>query len=101
MKNEQANDNQTAINQAIKWKLQDNQKSDFGKQNPLHYQEKDLLAKIFSEEEKQRSKACFWIYPKAFERSLFRRSIAHYTSFRSLVGSARLFNRKKSKEINL
>ena len=47
MKNEQANDNQTAINQAIKWKLQDNQKSDFGKQNPLHYQEKDLLCKDF------------------------------------------------------
>ena len=32
VKNEQANDNQTAINQASKRKLQDNQKSDFGKQ---------------------------------------------------------------------
>ena len=32
MKNEQTNDNQTAINQASKRKLQGNQKSDFGKQ---------------------------------------------------------------------
>ena len=32
VKNEQANDNQTAINQASKWKLQGNPKSDFGKQ---------------------------------------------------------------------
>ena len=32
VKNEQANDNQTAINQASKRKLQSNQKSDFGKQ---------------------------------------------------------------------
>ena len=32
VKNEQANDNQTAINQASKRKLQGNQKSDFGKQ---------------------------------------------------------------------
>ena len=32
VKNEQANDNQTALNQASKWKLQYNQKSDFGKQ---------------------------------------------------------------------
>ena len=44
VKNEQANDNQTALNQASKRKLQDNQKSDFGKQTwsallillPLH-----------------------------------------------------------------
>lgn len=47
VKNEQANDNQTAINQTSKWELQYNQKSDFGKQNPLHYQEKDLLCKDF------------------------------------------------------
>lgn len=32
VKNEQANDNQTAINQASKWKLQDKKKSYFGKQ---------------------------------------------------------------------
>ena len=32
VKNEQANDNQTALNQASKWELQYNQKSDFGKQ---------------------------------------------------------------------
>ena len=32
MKNEQANDNQTAINQASKRKLLSNQMSDFGKQ---------------------------------------------------------------------
>ena len=47
VKNEQANDNQTALNQASKRKLQDNQKSDFVKQNPLQYQEKDLLRKDF------------------------------------------------------
>lgn len=47
VKNEQANDNQTALNQASKRKLQDNQKSDFVKQNPLQYQEKDLLCKDF------------------------------------------------------
>ena len=32
VKNEQTNDNQTALNQASKWELQYNQKSDFGKQ---------------------------------------------------------------------
>ena len=32
VKNEQANDNQTALNQASKWELQYNKKSDFGKQ---------------------------------------------------------------------
>ena len=32
VKNEQANDNQTAINQTSKLKLQGNTKSDFGKQ---------------------------------------------------------------------
>lgn len=32
MKNEQANDNQTAVNQTSKRKLLSNQKSDFGKQ---------------------------------------------------------------------
>ncbi len=32
VKNEQANDNQAALNQASKWELQYNQKSDFGKQ---------------------------------------------------------------------
>ena len=47
VKNEQANDKQTALNQASKRKLQDNQKSDFVKQNPLQYQEKDLLRKDF------------------------------------------------------
>ena len=37
MKNEQANDNQTAVNQTSKRKLLSNQKSDFGKQTWRHY----------------------------------------------------------------
>ena len=59
-----------------------------------------MRAKIFSEEEKQRSKACFWIYPKAFERSLFRRSIAHYTSQAKYRSLCRGLLTRKIKEDN-
>ena len=80
---EQTNDNQTAVERKAN-----------GKQKPFYFEgsRKRLRSKILWEKEAQRSEKCGDACGAARDAKFVpTRSIAHYTSFRSFVGSARLF----------